>query len=61
MNADKDSQFDALKAGFRAGIPASQSVNEANAAELLALMAKLGGEKLVGAASTMPEGVFYNP
>lgn len=61
MNAKKDSQFDALKAGFRAGIPASQTVNEANAAALLELMAKLGGEKLVGGAMTMPEGVFYSP
>lgn len=61
MNAKKDSQFDALKAGFRAGIPASQSVDEADAAALLALMAELGGEKLVGAATSMPEGVFYRP
>lgn len=61
MNAKKDSQFEALKSGFRAGIPASQTVNEADAAELFALMAKLGGEKLVGSATAMPEGVFYSP
>ena len=61
MNAEKDAAFEALKAGFRAGIPASQSVNETEAADVLALMAELGGEKLVGAATTLPEGVFYKP
>ncbi len=61
MNAEKDAAFEALKAGFRAGIPASQSVDESEAGAVLEVMAGLGGEKLVGAATTLPEGVFYKP
>jgi len=58
MNAKSDAQFDALKAGFRAGIPAPGPVDEAAAARMLALMAKLGGEDLMGKVTTLPEGVF---
>ncbi|WP_095587651.1 ABC transporter substrate-binding protein [Actibacterium ureilyticum] len=58
MNAQSDAQFDALRDGFRAGIPAEGPVNEADAAKLLELMAELGGEKLVGKATTLPAGLF---
>ena len=58
MNADNDAEFEALRAGFRAGIPAPGPVDEAAAAKLLAVMAELGGEELVGQATTLPEGVF---
>jgi NitT/TauT family transport system substrate-binding protein len=61
MNAKTDAEFEALKAGFRAGIPADQPVDEDAAARMLALMAELGGEKLIGAATTLPEGVFVQP
>ncbi|OSQ48954.1 ABC transporter substrate-binding protein [Marivita geojedonensis] len=61
MNAKTDAQFDALKAGFRAGIPADAPVDEDAAARMLALMAELGGEKLIGSATTLPEGVFVQP
>ena len=61
MNAEKDAAFDALKSGFRAGIPTSYSVNETDAARLLSLMGKLGGEKLVGKATDLPQGVFMQP
>ena len=61
MNAKDDASFAALKAGFRAGIPNPGPVDEAAAAKLLELMAKLGGEKLVGDATSMPEGVFVQP
>ena len=61
VNAKTDGQFAALKAGFRAGIPEPGPVDEDAAAKMLALMAELGGEELVGGATTMPGGVFYAP
>jgi len=61
MNAKSDAEFEALKAGFIAGIPVDQPVDEAAAARMLALMGELGGEKLIGAATTLPDGVFVQP
>lgn len=58
MNADDDAQFEALVRGWREGIPEPGPVNEAAVAELLSIMAELGGEELVGQATTLPEGVF---
>ncbi len=61
MNVKNDAQFEALKAGWIAGIPAEGPVSEEDAAKMLALMAELGGEELVGKATTLPEGLFYDP
>ncbi len=61
MNAANDAEFEALRAGWRAGIPPAGPVDEAAAAKLLALFAKLGGAELVGEATTLPEGVFWQP
>lgn len=61
MNAKSDAQFDALKAGFRAGIPAPGPVDEAAAAKMLEIMATLGGEDLMGKTTSLPEGVFVQP
>lgn len=61
MNAKDDAEFAALRAGFRAGIPAPGPVDEAAAARMLALMADLGGPELMGAATALPEGVFVQP
>lgn len=61
MKPANDAEFAALKAGFIAGIPAAGPVDQAAAARMLALMAELGGEKLVGGATEMPDGVFYAP
>ncbi len=61
MNVKNDTQFDALVAGYRAGIPAEGAVDEAAAAKMLALMAELGGSDLIGNATTLPEGVFVQP
>jgi len=61
MRAKTDAEFEALKAGFRTGIPAETPVDEESAAALLSLMAELGGDDLVGKAITLPEGVFYQP
>lgn len=60
MKAKTDAQFSALVGGFRAGIPAPGPVDEEAAGRMLALMAKLGGEKLVGPLMELPDGIFYN-
>lgn len=61
MRAKTDADFEALKTGFIAGIPAPGPVNEEQAERMLEVMARLGGEKLVGSAKTLPEGVFVIP
>jgi len=61
MNADTDAEFQALKAGFRAGIPAPGPVDEAAADRMLRLMADLGGADLVGDMTALPAGVFVQP
>jgi NitT/TauT family transport system substrate-binding protein len=58
MNADSDAEFAALVAGWRDGIPAAGPVDQAEVAKLLAVMAELGGEELVGNVTELPEGVF---
>ncbi|MGB7241154.1 MAG: ABC transporter substrate-binding protein [Sulfitobacter sp.] len=58
MNAKSDAQFEGLKDGFRAGIPARGPIDEAAADRMLQLMVQLGGEKLLGSATSLPEGTF---
>jgi len=58
MNARTDAEFEALRDDWRAGIPAPGNVDADAANAFLALMAELGGEELVGAATTLPEGTF---
>jgi NitT/TauT family transport system substrate-binding protein len=61
MNADTDAQFEALKAGFIAGIPSPGPVDEEAAQRMLKVMADLGGSELVGPVTELPEGVFVQP
>lgn len=61
MNAESDAEFEALKAGFRAGIPAPGPVDEVAANRMLGLMAELGGSDLVGDVTELPEGLFVQP
>lgn len=60
MKVKTDAQFEALIAGFRAGIPSDAPVDEAAAAKMLDLMARLGGEDLLGPVTELPEGVFLD-
>ncbi|CAM3232231.1 NitT/TauT family transport system substrate-binding protein [Paracoccus aminovorans] len=61
MEAADDAEFEALKAGWRAGIPAHGPVDAANAQKMFATMAELGGEELTGGVATLPEGLFWWP
>lgn len=60
MNAGDEAEFAALRDGYRAGIPSGNPVDTAAADRFLQLMAELGGEELVGKATTLPEGVFLS-
>jgi NitT/TauT family transport system substrate-binding protein len=60
MNAENDAEFAALQAGFRAGIPAVGPVDPEAANRMLQVMGELGGEELVGKASSVPEGLFLD-
>lgn len=60
MNAGNDVEFVALRDGYRAGIPGSAPIDAAAADKFLKLMADLGGEELVGQATSLPEGLFLD-
>ncbi|MEL7166290.1 MAG: ABC transporter substrate-binding protein [Pseudomonadota bacterium] len=61
MNAKSDAQFDALKTGFRRGIPSADPIDEVAAQKMLEFMAQVGGKDLVGDATTLPAGTFFAP
>ncbi|MFK8033537.1 MAG: ABC transporter substrate-binding protein, partial [Hyphomicrobiales bacterium] len=58
MNVTTDKQFETLRTDFRAGIPNEGTIDKVDADKFLQLMAELGGKKLVGAAKTLPVGLF---
>jgi NitT/TauT family transport system substrate-binding protein len=61
MEAPDQATFEALKEAFIAGIPLRpRAVEIADATALFALLAKLGGEPLVGAATSLPDGLYVD-
>jgi len=58
MRAANDAEFDALKAGFIAGIPATDPIDAAAAGAMMKLMTELGGEELTGGVTELPEGLM---
>ena len=58
MKPKNDAEFQALIAGFRAGIPTVSKVDEEAAGRMLKLMVELGGKELFGPVTELPEGVF---
>ena len=60
MNAEEDAVFRTLVARYREGIPSRpMPEEERDTAKVYDFLAEIGGEKLVGAAKTMPEGTFW--
>lgn len=60
MNAQDDVQFEALRQDWRAGIPNPGNVDTGAASTMLDLMSELGGETLVGRATSLPDGLFVD-
>lgn len=58
MNAKDDAEFQQLRTDWLLGTPARGPVDAAAAGKMLSLMAELGGEELVGTATTVPDGLF---
>lgn len=58
MNANNDAQFNQLKTDWLAGMPDRAPVDAEAVGKMLSIMADLGGEELVGNATTVPEGLF---
>jgi NitT/TauT family transport system substrate-binding protein len=59
MKAKDDATFHALRDGFRAGIPGAGAVDMASAQAMFAVLAELGGAKLVGKATTVEPELFF--
>ncbi|MCB1956209.1 MAG: ABC transporter substrate-binding protein [Rhodocyclaceae bacterium] len=60
MKAEDDATFVALREGYRAGIPqAGTEQAEAAARKAYEVLAREGGEALVGRAATLAPGVFW--
>jgi len=61
MKADDEKVFDTLKARYREGIPARPIADEeSDTSKVYDYLARVGGEKLVGKAKTMPAGTFWS-
>jgi NitT/TauT family transport system substrate-binding protein len=61
VKAEDDTVFETLVRRYREGIVRHWGNAEREQAEkLFAILAQLGGEKLVGAATTLPEGTFWD-
>lgn len=58
VGAANDTELAALQEGYRQGIPVEGPVDTRAADAMLKVMADLGGEELVGQATTLPEGLF---
>lgn len=62
VRAEDDATLAALRDGFRAGIPRDDSAPaERAAAQVFGILAHTGGAELVGAATTLPAGTFWQP
>lgn len=61
MGAEDETTFQALKRSFIEGIPRRSIPDErADAERLFAVLARIGGEKLVGPGRTLPAGLYWN-
>ncbi len=58
MKVKNDAEFEALKIGFRAGIPTLKTTDQAAAARLFTLLAQYGGQDLTGENPILASGTF---
>lgn len=62
MGAPDQATFEALRDGYRDGIPRRWGAAErSDAARLFAVLREIGGDRLVGSAAQIPEGTFWSP
>lgn len=60
MKAANDAEFEALKAGYRSGIPNMEDAHRTEgAAALFGIMKQLGGSKLLGRAEVFDPALFW--
>ena len=59
MKAGSDAEFERLKAGFRVGLPKEGSMSLTDAEALYRLLAKHGGEKLLGRGTHFDPNAFW--
>lgn len=61
MSAEDAPTFEALKRDFLAGIPRrSLDTERSDGERLYGVLAKLGGERLVGSGATLPKGLYFD-
>lgn len=60
MNAANDAEFQALRDGWREGVPPDGPADAANAQAMFSVMADLGGDDLTGGLTALPEGLFWS-
>lgn len=61
MKAEDEATFTTLRQRYREGIPSRSAADEAKDTETLyELLAKIGGERLVGPATTLSPGTYYD-
>ena len=59
MQAEDEATFQVLKRYFIEGVPKRDiSAERADAERLYAVLARLGGEKLIGPATSLPAGLY---
>ena len=59
MQAEDEATFQVLKRYFIGGVPKRDvSAERADAERLYAVLARLGGEKLIGPATSLPAGLY---
>jgi len=58
MNVTSDAEFEALKAGFRAGIPQSSVIDKIAAEQLFKVLIEFGGKDSVGESPMLSPGTF---
>lgn len=61
MDVADDAEFEALREGWRDGIPDEEApISPEDAQKMFSVMAELGGDDLTGGLTELPEGLFWS-